>query len=149
MRLAFRRSFARFVLLFLFIAHLFKRAFFFWKKPPGLKNFLDKFSQDAIFPLSVDERARMPHFQKCIACSFCSFSCVAIGKGKAPSGFEPKLILLGFGRSAHESEYFLEEWLPCYECSECTVECPNDVPIHEMARYIVQRRDHVVFRKGA
>src|SRR5690606_21990464 len=103
---------AKLVLAGLFVVHLFRRIVFFWRKRPGLKEFLENFHEDNITPVDELERKEFPSFQRCQVCSLCTFSCEAITEGRAPAGFEPKFILLGFGRSAHESEYFFEEWLP-------------------------------------
>jgi len=145
--MSFRRYQAKAVLASLFIRHLFRRVVFFWRPHKGLPTFLANYQSDAIFPVTPNERALMPSFQKCQACSLCTFSCTAILQGKAPASFEPKFLMLGYGRSSHEAEYFLEEWLPCLECGKCEVNCPNDVPVHEMAETIRERRERLAFRK--
>ncbi len=149
MGIRLHKIWARIYLGSLLIIHLLRRVFFFWRKTHGLNKFLEYFSLDAITPVEESEREIFPSFQKCINCSLCTFSCTAIQQGKAPSGFEPKFILLGLGRSPHESEIFLEEWLPCIECGHCQVLCPNDVPIHKMGEVIIQRRQRVGARSGA
>ncbi|MCB0416492.1 MAG: hypothetical protein H6617_08200 [Bdellovibrionaceae bacterium] len=138
---------AKLVLAGLFFVHLIKRVLFFWKKKPGLNEFLQNFRGDNITPVGAEERKLFPEFQRCQVCSLCTFSCEAIAAGRAPAGFEPKFVLLGFGRSAHESEYFFDEWLPCLECASCTVECPTHVPVHAMVATVVERRKHVAYRK--
>lgn len=142
----FSRWKAKLALAFLFFAHLFKRAFFLWKRRSELPRFLSFYAADAITPISEAERSRFPSFQRCQICSLCTFSCSAIQQGRAPGSFEPKFLMTGFGRSSHESEYFLPEWLPCAECAECTVKCPNDVPVHAMAEQIIERRKNLAFR---
>ena len=137
---------AKIALAILFFRHLVRRAFLFWRKKDGLRQFLALYGGDAIYPVSEKERAAMPGFQKCQVCSLCTFTCKAVLDGKAPGNFEPKFLMIGYGRSSHEAEFFLEEWLPCYECRSCTVVCPNDVPLHDMAETIVERRKHVAFR---
>lgn len=137
---------AKFYLAIGFLLHLMKRIFLFWKRPRGLKDFLSQYAADGIFPVTREERSRYPSFERCQACSLCTFSCEAIVAGRAPSAFEPKYILLSLGRSPHESEVFLEEWLPCYECEKCSVTCPNQVPVHEMAQEIIERRNRLGFR---
>jgi len=132
--------------LMLWIRHWFRKIFLAWKPENGLQTFLEHYAGDAIFPVSESERSSFPAYQKCQACSLCTFSCVAIQEGRAPSSFEPKFIMLGYGRSSHESEFFLEEWLPCIECQACTVTCPNDVPVHAMAQQIIDRRKQIGFR---
>ena len=143
----FHKFQAKLALALIFFRHLFLRALFFWRKPGGLPKFLGHFAADAISPISLHEREVFPQLQRCQNCSLCTFSCVAVQNGKAPSGFEPKFLMLGLGRSSHESEYFLEEWLPCAECEACTVVCPNDVPVHEMATVILERRKQLTFRR--
>lgn len=145
--MSLRRLEAKAVLAGLFFLHLFKRVVFFWKPHRGLTTFLGNYQSDAIFPVTPNERALMPSFEKCQACSLCTFSCTAVQQGKAPASFEPKFLMLGYGRSGHEAEYYLEEWLPCLECGKCEVNCPNDVPIHEMAETIRTRRENLKFRK--
>lgn len=145
----FHKIQAKLVLAVLFFLHLLKRIFFFWRKPRGLEFFLEQFAQDGIFPISPSERTLFPLLQKCQACSLCTFSCTSIIEGKAPSNFEPKLLLLGFGRSTHESENLFDDWLPCLECKSCQVLCPNDVPVHQMANQIIARRSHLKFRAKA
>lgn len=137
---------AKLALAWMFLIHLIKRVVFFWRKTPGLSRFLEVYAADAIFPISEKERAKFPSYEKCQICSLCTFTCEAVKQGSAPSSFEPKFILTGYGRSSHESEYFLEEWLPCLECQSCTIECPNDVPVHEMATQILERRNRLAFR---
>lgn len=137
---------AKLVLAWTFLIHLIKRVIFFWRKAPGLSRFLEVYAADAIFPVGEGERAKFPSYEKCQICSLCTFSCEAVKQGKAPSSFEPKFIMTGYGRSSHEAEYFLEEWLPCAECNACTVECPNDVPVHAMVSQIIERRNRLGFR---
>ncbi|MBI1861390.1 MAG: hypothetical protein HYR96_10780 [Deltaproteobacteria bacterium] len=130
-----------------FFGHLFLRMLFFWRRRPNSQKFLNHFRADGIFPVSANERNLMPSLEKCQACSLCTFSCTAVLKGTAPAAFEPKYLMLGPGRSPHESEFFLEEWVPCAQCDECTVLCPNNVPIHAMGQVIVERRKNFAFRK--
>lgn len=138
---------AQFVLAMLFFGHLFFRALFFWMPKGDSARFLTNFRSDGIFPIGESERSQMASYQRCQACSLCTFSCTAVKNGTAPAAFEPKYLMLGPGRSSHESEFFLEEWVPCTECTECVVLCPNDVPIHEMAMRIIERRKNWAFRK--
>jgi len=144
----FSKFYAKFVLAIQFFIHLFGRIFLFWRKRKGLDQFLSQYAADAIYPITPGERKLFPSYQRCQVCSLCTFSCVAIQLGKAPSDFEPKFLMLGYGRSPHESEVFLDEWMPCYECKSCTILCPNDVPIHTMAKQIKKRRERLGFRKG-
>jgi len=60
--------------------------------------------------------------------------------------FEPKMIMLGFSRSAHEAQYAYEDWLPCIECDACSVICPNQVPIHEAVQLVLERRNQIALR---
>lgn len=143
----YRKLEAKLVLALLFFIHLIKRVVFFWRKPRGLNFFLDTFSEDSVFPVTPQERMLLPALSRCQACSLCSFSCSAIQGGKAPTGFEPKQILLVSARSSHESEIFLEEWLPCAECNACTVQCPTQVPIHEAVQLVMERRKRIAYRR--
>lgn len=143
----FRRLQAKLVLAVLFIWHLLSRLFLPFRKRRGLGEFLAQYAPDAITPMGEEERKQLPEFSRCLACSLCTFSCEAIKQGRAPSDFEPKFLLLGYGRSAHEAEYFFEEWLPCLECRECTVDCPTHVPVHAAGQLVIERRKRVAFRK--
>lgn len=143
-----RKIQATLALASIFFFHLLGRVLFFWRKGQGLKKFLDQYVADAVYSIEPFERMSFPRFQRCQACSLCTFSCTAIQTGIAPSGFEPKYILLALARSQHESEVFLEEWLPCLECKQCVVDCPNDVPIHLVADLVVERRNRVGFRSS-
>lgn len=142
----FRSFKSRAILAFLFTLQLVRRVLFFWKNSSGLDRFLNQYLSDGIFPVSSRERQGFPSYQRCQACSLCTFSCTAIKEGRAPSGFEPKFIMLGLTRSSDESEYFLEEWVPCLECDTCRIECPNDVPIHAAAEQIREWRNRLAFR---
>ena len=124
---------AKLALAVQFLAHLFYRVLFFWKHQQNLLRFQNNFRADGIFPMGKKERVLMPDLQRCQACSLCTFTCTAVIQGTAPAAFEPKYLMLGAGRSSHEGEFFLEEWVPCAECEECVVLCPNDVPVHAMA----------------
>jgi heterodisulfide reductase subunit C len=136
---------ARAILFLLFVSQLLRRLTL--RKPSaGLDRFLSQYAADAVTAVSEGERLRFPGFQKCLACSQCTFSCAAIRDDRAPSAFEPKYLLLSLGRSSHETEFSLPEWIPCLECESCTVECPNDVPVHEMAEQWRERRNRVGFR---
>jgi len=134
---------AKFILALLFLKHLVVWVLRFWIKREGLNRFLKQYSDDGITFVTQKERNHFPHYQRCQICSFCTFSCRAILDGRAPSDFEPKFILLGFGRSSHEAELANEKWFPCVNCQGCTVECPNDVPIHAMASLLVERRNRL------
>lgn len=114
------------------VYHLFR----FWKKEEGLPEFLSRYGADGARTIPRDERALFPSFEKCQACSLCTFSCAAVRDGIAPPAFEPKYLLLAFGRSP---ELAVDDWVPCAACSGCTVECPVDAPIHAMAQNIVDR----------
>lgn len=138
---------AKVYLACLFFYRLFARFFLFWRRRKGLEHFLKHYSADAVSPVTPSERFHFASFQKCQVCSLCTFSCTAVKEARCPGNFEPKFLMLGYGRSSHEAEYFLEEWLPCYECGACVVECPNDVPIHAMANEIISRRERSGFRK--
>ena len=137
---------AKAALAFLFFVHLLHRCVFFWRPARGLRTFLSNYELDSVFSVSEFERRMMPHFQKCQACSLCTFSCLAIQEGKAPMKFEPKMIMLGFSRSAHEAQYAYEDWLPCIECDACSVICPNQVPIHEAVQLVLERRNQIALR---
>lgn len=141
----FSKFWAKCVLGVLFIIHFFRKLAFWKKSEPGLVTFLGHFGGDGVYEVSKRERAQFPSYSKCHACSLCTFSCTAVRDGNAPFDFEPKFIMLGYGRSPHEAEYFLEEWLPCLGCKRCTVECPNDVPIHAMASQIIERQKKLGF----
>ena len=143
-----RKIFARSILVFLYLSQLTRRFLPRWRAPDGLERFLAQYVADGVVAIPADERQAFPSYQRCQACSLCTLSCRAIQEGRAPSSFEPKYLLLGLGRSSHESEYFLEEWLPCLECQDCTVTCPNQVPVHAMASRIRERRNRVGFRQG-
>ena len=138
---------AKFHLAMTFFWHLFLKLIFFWRPRVDSEKFLNNFRADGIFPVSPRERQLMPALERCQACSLCTFSCAAVKEGKAPAAFEPKYLMLGPGRSPHESEFFLEEWVPCTECAACTVLCPNDVPIHDMGEIIIERRKNFAFRR--
>lgn len=144
---SFSNWWARFVLSVLFFYHLIKRVCLFWRRRGGFEQFMKQYHADGILPVSARERALTPSYQSCQTCSLCTFSCTAVQKGTAPSDFEPKFIMLGYGRSPHESEIFLEEWLPCLECETCHILCPNEVPIHAMASQIIERRKRLGFRQ--
>lgn len=144
--MSFRRTQAKAVLAALFFIHLFQRVIFFWRKRRGLPKFLANFSADGIGVVSPAEREGLALDSRCIACSLCTFSCTKIAEGTAPPQFEPKLLLLGFGRSAHEAEYATEDWLPCLECGSCTVVCPTHAPVHAAAERIRERRLKIRFR---
>lgn len=146
MQRLYSKFMAKLVLGVLFFIHLIDRYLFFWRKRKSLRDFWSHYASDAIAPVGTEERENFPSYQKCQVCSLCTFSCEAIIEGRAPSSFEPKYLLLGPGRSAHEAEYLFDDWLPCFECQRCTVECPNNVPIHAMADMIVERRKRFGFR---
>jgi heterodisulfide reductase subunit C len=118
-----------------------------WRRAKTRERLLSRYRPDGILPVADSERAVFPSFQKCVACSLCTFSCEGIKQGRAAPSFEPKYLLLAIGRSSLDSETFREEWFPCAECDVCTVECPNDVPIHGMVEEIRARRDRLGFRK--
>ena len=141
-------------------AKLFLAGVFFWqlawrilslgflRKRNRIEEFLENYALDGILPVESAERSLMPLSQACQNCSLCTLSCSALRQGTAPSGFEPKYILLALGRSSHESEIFMETWVPCVECSECTVLSPVGVPVHGVASLIVARRNRVGFRRA-
>ncbi len=114
--------------------------FLFWREKEELPAFLAQYAAEGVRAMPAAERTLFPAFQKCQACSLCTFSCSAVRDGVAPPAFEPKYLMLGQGRSAPEAELALDEWIPCVQCSGCTVECPVDVPIHEMGQAIIDRR---------
>lgn len=143
----YRKYQSKGVLAVLFFSHLIHQLFFFWKPRKGLRRFLANYAQDAITTVSQHERTWLPSYERCQNCSLCTFSCEGIQQGKGHPSFEPKMLMLGYGRSSHESEYFLEDWVPCIECGECTVQCPNQVPIHAMLEEIRDRRSQLGFRR--
>ena len=112
----------------------------FWRRRQVREALLTRYRLDGIFATSEADRAGFTGFQKCVACSLCTFSCTAIREGRAPASFEPKFAILAYGRSAADSEVFREEWLPCATCNACTVECPSDVPLHRMIELVLLRR---------
>lgn len=136
----FRKWEAKAVLAYLFFRHLFLKVLLFWRKDKNsLAKFFTNYREDFIFPVSEAQRGKLADFQRCQACSLCTFSCEAVQTGRAPASFEPKYLLLSSGRSSHESAFFSDAWLPCVACKTCTVQCPNDVPIHDMAEEILSR----------
>lgn len=143
----FSKLWAKIVLAIHFLAHLIYRIFFFWKNDDGLNKFFKFYHRDGVYSVLKDERVEWPLYQKCQSCSLCTFSCEPIKLGQAPPSFEPKYIMLSASRSPHESEVFLENWLPCMECKSCTVLCPNDVDIHLMVERILERRKRILFRR--
>jgi len=125
-----------------------ERILFFWKAGRGAEAFLEHYRGDQILAVTPTERTRAPEFEKCVACSLCTFSCQAIRKQDAPESFEPKLIVGVFAKRSHDSEVFLEEWFPCARCGSCTVLCPNEVPIHAMVEQVLGRRNRLGFRRS-
>ena len=144
-----RKIYARVILTYLFCRQLSRRILLFWRRRKGLTTFLEQYAPDYAFATGKLERELLPQFQKCLNCSLCSFSCSALKEGRGPAGFEPKYLPLSAVRSAHESEIFIEDWLPCLDCPDCTVACPNDVPIRAIANTIIARRNRLGFRSGA
>jgi heterodisulfide reductase subunit C len=138
---------ARLWLVWWFVVSLVRRTVFFLRGRRARDQILARYRPDGIFAITEGERAAFPSYQKCLACSLCTLSCSAIRENRAPSSFEPKYLLLASARSARDSEIFREEWLPCAECQACTVECPNDVPIHAVVREILDRRRQLGFRQ--
>ena len=139
MRWGLGRIRARMILGYWFAAAFLGRLMF-WRRRLIRETLLARYGADGIFATSENERAKFPGFQKCVACSLCTFSCAAIREGRAPSSFEPKYVLLAYGRSAADSAVFRKEWLPCSECNACTIECPSDVPLHQLIELVLLRR---------
>lgn len=138
---------AKVALAITFLTHLLARIIFFWRRVENSERFLANYRADGIFPVGGVERDQMASFQRCQACSLCTFSCSAIKEGSAPPAFEPKYLMLGPSRSAHEGNVMLDEWIPCAKCSVCTVLCPNDVPIHAVVERIQERRKNFAYVK--
>ncbi len=141
------RFLARVALAVTFLFHLLSRFVVFWRQRNNSEVFLGHFRHDGILPIGTLEREQMASYQKCQACSLCTFTCTAVLDGSAPAGFEPKYLMLGPGRSPHEAGILLTEWIPCAQCEACTTLCPNDVPIHAMAERIIERGKFFKFQQ--
>ena len=117
-----------------------KRWVLFWRDDTALDQVLAQYGPDRLYRVLGEDRARAPAFQKCIACSLCTFSCRAVREGMAPPSFEPKQLAIGFGRGAIANPQLPAAWAPCASCDHCTVECPNDVPVHAIAESLIGMR---------
>lgn len=129
----------RLISLWLGIRRLFR-----WKARPQLARLLELHAGGAENPpivvVAAEERKHATDYERCQVCSLCTFSCVAVREGTAPPAFEPKQLILGPGRAPGDGAYTWELWVPCATCGKCTVECPNEVPVHRIAEEIARRR---------
>lgn len=124
------------------------RGILFWRRHQGTEAFLARYKTEQVVALSESDRARGLEFEKCQACSYCTLSCKAVVEGAAPPSFEPKMLATVFGKNRHETEVFVDAWFPCASCGACTVQCPTDVPLHDLVEQILARRAKVGFRRG-
>lgn len=139
MRWSLNKVRARIILGYWFVVTALGRLRF-WERRQVRQNLLERYRPDGLSAMRDTERAVFASFQKCVNCSLCTLSCEGIREGRGAPSFEPKFLLLAYGRGPRSGDVFRDDWIPCAACNACTVECPNDVPIHTVADTIRNQR---------
>lgn len=111
----------------------------------GLAAFRQNYDADGLPPVTESERARMPGFERCIACGLCDrgeASRIA-SSGGAYRGVMA-LMLCGsrsmpdFRAAAYSFSFVSEEVL-----AEKELVCPTGVPMRQIARFVRDKADAV------
>jgi len=116
-------------LAFRFWVHTFRRAF---KKPrPGeeLRKFLDNYSEDRLAPLSAEESAKLPEYQKCINCGACAGVCPVYSPSTAGDYRAPDSITAALTRSYPDLGEASDAVYNCTQCGACALACTRGIDI--------------------
>ena len=121
-------------LLFLgtfFTLHFIKKIFRINQR--GKKEFVKDYAPDRIFPISAEQRARMPEFSKCLSCRICDTVCPKVVE--SPNLPAPSYIAGTFSRSLTDFDLF-DDTFDCGDCDACEKACPYHVPIKSIVEFI-------------
>lgn len=116
-----------------FLLHLlFKR----WFRKRGHKEFLEFYSEDRVFPLTVDERKGLAAFGNCIYCGLCVSECREVSPVFYETFATPATIAFSYSRSLPEISMNADFLSYCPDCSACEKVCPTGVPLNQITGFV-------------
>ena len=123
-----------------FLVHMFRRLFFLYR-PGGSDRFESNYRPDRILPISEKHAAVLPSWQCCTGCGFCDVACPVAGTKVGAHAFSIATLALSGWRdftALHHCVDIADVMLACDDCDACERACPEDIPLKELARFVVE-----------
>jgi len=119
-----------------FWLHVFRRAFM--KPKPGaeLKKFRENYAPDRLVPLTPEESALLPEFQKCINCGACAAVCPVCAPAAAGAYRGPDSITAALSRSFPDFGSARDAVYNCTQCGACALACPRGIKIPDLVMLV-------------
>lgn len=129
-----------------FWIHVFKRATFLYRRG-GSARFRGDFDPEGLLPMAEDDRDLLHTWQRCIQCGLCDAVCPEDILGVIPQGqgfalgIGPHFVASAVVRdpSVYGQVWSLAEPVAaCEGCTQCQDACPVDVPLKDLAGFVVR-----------
>lgn len=124
-----------------FLLHVLRKATFLYH-PGGTARFRKNFDPERLFPLTEQERAMLPQWQACVACGLCEKVCPsllsAVPEGR---GVGPQMLASSLHREFPAMSLTwpdAQALTRCEGCHECEAICPVEVPLRDLAAFLVR-----------
>lgn len=134
---------AFFLLGFAFVTTLLRRLVS--RRGRGLAAFRENYDADGLPPLTPDERAKMPTFERCIACGLCDRGeAERIARsGGAYRGIMALMSAASRSMPDFRAAAYSFSFVPPEVLAEKEAICPTGVPMRDIARFVRDKADAV------
>jgi len=127
-----------------FLAHVASRMTFTYD-PGGIKRFRQNFDSDGLIPMTERDRELHASWTRCTACGLCDLVCpdllAPIPRGRFTG---PRMVASGILRDLPNFSVTCgdaHKLMACDTCRECEAICPVELPLRELAEFIVRIGD--------
>lgn len=124
-----------------FLLHVLSRVFFLYRRG-GIQKFRENFDGERLFPLTQEDRGLLASWQSCVACGLCEQVCPdLLSQVESGRGVGPQMIASGLHRelpSYGVSWPDAQNLAQCQGCNDCEAICPVEVPLRQLASFIVR-----------
>jgi len=126
--------YAKLMILVFTIVHFIKRPF--RKKRDGAEEFLEKYREDRLGPLSSVDKDGLFRFSQCLNCGLCDAVCPALTQFTRDQFPGPSYLVTTLTRATPDFWTVDLDFSLCQSCDKCMSVCPNQVPVKEALEFI-------------
>ena len=109
----------------------------------GLRAFRANYAADRLYPVTARERESMRHFGRCIACGLCDRTSGTATSTATSAQLRVMDLALAEARSLPDFVWAARDVAELSDAALAQREriCPTHVPLRQLARFVVARRD--------